>query len=162
MAVSHNGIHILNGRHLRSKRQYRNKLLEKLTRKIDRKKKGSRRTKRLASTNKRCRFVWHRNSAGACNIRKKYLGDTPVVGALAPTMGMRSYPHVRVAQREKAYRIKRSGNLFTDPMILATCWMRSPFPTLVPPNLRTRTFFLKGRMYSLSRMADSSLALTLH
>jgi len=109
MAVSHNGIHILNGRHLRSKRQYRNKLLEKLTRKIDRKKKGSRRTKRLASTNKRCHFVWYRNSAGACNIRKKYLGDTPVVGALAPTMGMRSYPHVRVAQREKAYRCEAAG-----------------------------------------------------
>ncbi len=49
MAVSHDGVqtHILNGRHLRSKRQYRNKLQEHLSRKIDRKKKGSRRRKKL-------------------------------------------------------------------------------------------------------------------
>jgi putative transposase len=49
MAVSHDGehTHILNGRHLRSKRQYRNKLQEHLSKKIDRKKKGSRRRKKL-------------------------------------------------------------------------------------------------------------------
>ncbi len=49
LAVSHDGqqTHILNGRHLRSKRQYRNKLQEHLSKKIDRKKKGSRRRKKL-------------------------------------------------------------------------------------------------------------------
>jgi putative transposase len=55
MAVSHDGehTHILNGRLLRSKRQYRNKLQAKLTSKIDRKKKGSRRRKRLIISKKR-------------------------------------------------------------------------------------------------------------
>src|SRR5207302_972194 len=49
MAVSHDGenTHILNGRYLRAKRQYQNKLKEKLSKKIDRKKKGSRRRKKL-------------------------------------------------------------------------------------------------------------------
>jgi putative transposase len=49
MAVSHDGdhTHLLNGRHLRSKRQYRNKLLEHLNKKIDKRKKGSRRKKQL-------------------------------------------------------------------------------------------------------------------
>jgi putative transposase len=49
MAVSHDGenTHILNGRHLRSKRQYRNKLLEHMDKKISRRKKGSRRRKKL-------------------------------------------------------------------------------------------------------------------
>jgi putative transposase len=51
MAISHDGehTHILNGRHLRSKRQYQNKLKEKLSRRIDRKKKGSCRRKKLIS-----------------------------------------------------------------------------------------------------------------
>lgn len=49
MAVSHDGeqAYILNGRLLRSKRQYRNKLIAKLNKKIDAKKKGSRRRKKL-------------------------------------------------------------------------------------------------------------------
>ncbi len=49
LAVSHDGehTHILNGRLLRSKRQYRNKLIAELASKIDRKKKGSRRRKKL-------------------------------------------------------------------------------------------------------------------
>ena len=55
MAVSHDGeqTHILNGRHLRSKRQYRNKLCEHLSKKIDRKKKGSRRRKKLIKSKKK-------------------------------------------------------------------------------------------------------------
>ncbi len=55
MAVSHDGeqTHILNGRHLRSKRQYRNKLQEHLNKKIDRKKKGSRRRKKLIKSKKK-------------------------------------------------------------------------------------------------------------
>lgn len=49
MAVSHDGenAYILNGRMLRSKRQYRNKLMAELNSKIDVKKKGSRRRKKL-------------------------------------------------------------------------------------------------------------------
>ena len=49
LAVSHDGIHtyILNGRLLRSKRQYQNKLKAKVSAKIDVKKKGSRRRKKL-------------------------------------------------------------------------------------------------------------------
>jgi len=55
LAVSHDGehTHIVNGRHLRSKRQYRNKLMEHLHKKIDRKKKGSRRRKKLIASKKR-------------------------------------------------------------------------------------------------------------
>lgn len=55
MAVSHDGeyTHILNGRLLRSKRQYRNKLIAELNRKIDRKKKGSHRRKKLIRSKQR-------------------------------------------------------------------------------------------------------------
>jgi len=205
MAVSHDGenTHILNGRYLRSIRQYQNKLKEKLSKKIDRKKKGSRRrkklvkskqkqlrkiknqikdiehkqTSRLVSTlyregvqtvaigdvrdlrqhvdvgrksnqkihqwsagsvrhqltykserlgmvvelqderntsktcpvcehkrktspsgrvftcaKKECKWQYHRDGVGAINIRRKYLGLGPVVGAMAPPTGMR-YSH---------------------------------------------------------------------
>ena len=49
MAVSHDGehTHILNGRLLRSKRQYQNKLKARLQARIDVKKKGSRRRKHM-------------------------------------------------------------------------------------------------------------------
>lgn len=52
MAVSHDGeqTHILNGRLLRSKRQYQNKLKAKLSTMIDVKKKGSRRRKKLVKS----------------------------------------------------------------------------------------------------------------
>ncbi len=52
MAVSHDGTetHILNGRLLRSKRQYQNKLKAKVSSKIDTKKRGSRRRKRLVKS----------------------------------------------------------------------------------------------------------------
>jgi putative transposase len=52
MAVSHDGehTHILNGRHLRAKRQYQNKLKETLSKRIDRKKKGSCRRKKLVKS----------------------------------------------------------------------------------------------------------------
>ena len=55
LAVSHDGehTHILNGRLLRSKRQYRNKLLAELDSKIDGKKKGSRRRKQLIRSKRR-------------------------------------------------------------------------------------------------------------
>lgn len=60
MAVSHDGehTHILNGRLLRSKKQYQNKLKAKLSAKIDVKKRGSKRRKRLiASKNKQLKRV---------------------------------------------------------------------------------------------------------
>jgi len=52
LAVSHDGTEtiILNGRLLRSKRQYQNKLKEQLSKKIDVKKKGSRRRKKLVKS----------------------------------------------------------------------------------------------------------------
>jgi putative transposase len=55
MAVSHDGEHtnILNGRYLRAKRQYQNKLKGKLSKNIDRKKKGSRRRKHLIQSKQR-------------------------------------------------------------------------------------------------------------
>jgi putative transposase len=55
MGVSHDGghTHILNGRLLRSKRQYQNKLKEHLSKRIDRKKKGSKRRKRLIAAKKK-------------------------------------------------------------------------------------------------------------
>jgi putative transposase len=66
IAVSHDGTetHILNGRLLRSKKQYQNKLKATLSRKIDRKKKGSRRRKRLIrSKHKQLRKLKHQIKA---------------------------------------------------------------------------------------------------
>jgi putative transposase len=56
-AVSHDGTHthILNGRLLRSKRQYQNKLKEHFSKRIDRTKKGSRRRKKLIASKRRQR-----------------------------------------------------------------------------------------------------------
>lgn len=62
LAVSHTGTetHILNGRLLRSKRQYRNKLIEHLDKRISRRKKGSRQRKKLScSKHKQLRKLKH-------------------------------------------------------------------------------------------------------
>ena len=62
LAVSHDGTetHILNGRFLRSKRQYQNKLKATLQTRIDGKKKGSRRRKKLVkSKHKQLRNLKH-------------------------------------------------------------------------------------------------------
>jgi len=48
-----------------------------------------------------CGFSWHRDGVGAINIRQKYLGCGPVVGAMAPPIGMRFRPHADVAHSEK-------------------------------------------------------------
>jgi len=211
MAVAHDGeqTHILNGRLLRSKRQYQNKLKAKLSAKIDAKKKGSRRRKKLIASKKRqlkkikhqikdiehkqtstlittlhqagvqtlvigdvrdirqdndightnnqkihqwshgsvrfkltykaerlgmvvalqderytsrtcpcyryvrskvqgrvfrcpkCKWTFHRDGVGSINIRQKYLGSLPVVGAMAPPIGMRYHVHAGVAHSEK-------------------------------------------------------------
>jgi hypothetical protein len=58
-------------------------------------------------TNKRCRFVWHRDGVGAVNIRYKYRGEfgvPHVVGVMAPPTGLRFWPQACVAraQREAA------------------------------------------------------------
>jgi putative transposase len=53
----------------------------------------------------KCHVVLHRDQVGACNIRQKYLGCGPVVGAMAPPTGLRFRPQTRVArwqQREAA------------------------------------------------------------
>jgi putative transposase len=52
-------------------------------------------------TNKQCGFTWHRDAVGAINIRQKYLGCGPVVGDMAPPIGMRFVPRAGVAQKEE-------------------------------------------------------------
>jgi putative transposase len=42
-----------------------------------------------------CGFVAHRNVVGAWNIRKEYLGGSPVVGAMASPSGVRYHAHMR-------------------------------------------------------------------
>jgi putative transposase len=54
-------------------------------------------------SNKRCRFVFHRDGVGASNIRQKYLGCGPVVGPMARPIGIRYKPDTGVARKEKAY-----------------------------------------------------------
>ncbi len=216
LAVSHDGehTHLVNGRLLRSKRQYQNKIKEHLSKKIDRKRKGSRRRKKLLRskqkqlgklnhqikdiehkqtthlistlhangvqtvvigdvrdirqdldvghtnnqklhqwshghvrhlltykaermgmqvdlqeesytsktcprcghvrkskpqgrvfhcTHKRCGFTWHRDGVGSINIRRKYLGLGPVVGDMAPPIGMRYELPAGVARQERLY-----------------------------------------------------------
>jgi putative transposase len=54
-------------------------------------------------TNKRCDLTWHRDAVGAINIRQKYLGCGPVVGDMAPPIGMRYTPRAGVAQKEERF-----------------------------------------------------------
>ena len=42
-----------------------------------------------------CGFVAHRDVVGAWNIRKEYLGGSPVVGAMASPSGVRYHAHMR-------------------------------------------------------------------
>jgi putative transposase len=48
----------------------------------------------------KCHWSYHRDGVGAVNIRHKYLGQFPVVGAMAPPTGIRFYPHTRVAREQ--------------------------------------------------------------
>lgn len=50
-----------------------------------------------------CGFCFHRDGVGAVNIRRKYLGLGPVVGAMASPTGVRWHPHqrIRVARDER-------------------------------------------------------------
>jgi putative transposase len=52
-------------------------------------------------TNRLCGFTWHRDAVGAINIRQKYLGCGPVVGDMAPPIGIRYTPRAGVAQKEQ-------------------------------------------------------------
>jgi len=47
-----------------------------------------------------CHWTYHRDGVGAINIRHKYLGQLPVVGAMAPPTGIRFRPHTRVAREQ--------------------------------------------------------------
>ncbi len=49
----------------------------------------------------KCQWTYHRDGVGAINIRQKYLGSLPVVGAMAPPIGMRYQVHAGVAHSEK-------------------------------------------------------------
>jgi putative transposase len=51
-------------------------------------------------TNKQCGLTWHRDAVGAINIRQKYLGCGPVVGDMAPPIGMRYTTRAGVAHQE--------------------------------------------------------------
>jgi putative transposase len=44
-----------------------------------------------------CHWTYHRDGVGAINIRQKYLGQVPVVGAMAPPTGLSYHAHTRVA-----------------------------------------------------------------
>lgn len=50
-----------------------------------------------------CGFRFHRDGVGTINIRRKYLGQSPVVGVMASPTGVRWHPHrvVRVARDER-------------------------------------------------------------
>jgi putative transposase len=52
-------------------------------------------------TNKQCGFSWHRDAVGAINIRQKYLGCGPVVGDMAPPIGIRFTARAGVAHQEE-------------------------------------------------------------
>jgi len=41
----------------------------------------------------KCKFTYHRDGVGSFNIRQKYLGGIPVVGAMASPIGLRHKPH---------------------------------------------------------------------
>ena len=46
-----------------------------------------------------CGFEFHRDGVGAVNIRAKYLGSAPVVGAMASPTGLRYAPHVQCSSQ---------------------------------------------------------------
>jgi len=53
-----------------------------------------------------CGFRFHRDGVGEVNIRCKYLGQGPVVGAMASPTGVRWHPHLRTrVARDKRERI---------------------------------------------------------
>ena len=49
----------------------------------------------------KCKWTYHRDGVGAVNIRQKYLGQLPVVGAMAPPIGIRYKSRAGVARSER-------------------------------------------------------------
>jgi putative transposase len=112
MAVSYDGTqtHILNGRLLRSKAQYRNKLQATLNSRIDgRMKKGSKRRKRVVRSKKKqlrkiqhqIKDIEHKQTSRLITTLHKADVRTLVIGVMAPPTGLRFSPHVRVAREER-------------------------------------------------------------
>ena len=60
-------------------------------------------------TNKKCRWIYHRDGVGAVNIRRKYLDHGPVVGDMAPPTGMR-YPYPSRSSSRKGRETFSTGN----------------------------------------------------
>jgi putative transposase len=58
-----------------------------------------------------CGFVFHRDGAGAINIRRKYTASGPVVGAMASPIGVRYQPHLRCSSLLNESREKESQAL---------------------------------------------------
>ena len=46
----------------------------------------------------KCNFIYHRDGVGSINIRKKYLGSSPVVGVMASPIGLRYKPNKKVCK----------------------------------------------------------------
>ena len=59
----------------------------------------------------KCHWTYHRDGVGAINIRQKYLGSFPVIGDMAPPIGLRFRPHTSVARSEKMYEREAVGLL---------------------------------------------------
>jgi putative transposase len=55
-----------------------------------------------------CGFVAHRDVVGAWNIRKEYLGASPVVGAMASPSGVRYQAHMRCSTLLASSGVKES------------------------------------------------------
>ena len=49
----------------------------------------------------KCGWTYHRDGVGSINIRRKYLGQFPVVGVMAPPTGLRFRPQTRVARSQE-------------------------------------------------------------
>jgi putative transposase len=49
----------------------------------------------------KCGWTYHRDGVGSLNIRRKYLGQFPVVGVMAPPTGLRFRPQTRVARSQE-------------------------------------------------------------
>jgi putative transposase len=60
---------------------------------------------------RRCGFVYHRDGVGSINIRQKYTGSGPVVGAMASPSGVRYHAHMRCSTLLPPSGVKDSRRL---------------------------------------------------
>jgi putative transposase len=141
MAVSHDGerTHILNGRLLRSKVQYRNKLQAELNSRIDRrKKKGSKRRKRLIRSKKRqlkkiehqIKDIEHKQTTRLITTLHEQGVQTVVIGDVrdirqendvGPTNNQWSHGSVRFKLTYKAERLGMAVALQDEHYTSRTC-----------------------------------------